>query len=422
VTVATPPPTHAPSPPTDRRGLGPEFVKLWLATAVSTTGDGITVVAGPLLIASLTSDPVLVAGGAVAQQLPWLVLALLSGAVADRVDRRRLVVAVHLCRTVALGVLVTAVATGHATVWLCYVVFFLLGAGETLAETASSAFVPAIVPTERLAGANARLLGTFTVANQFVAKPLGGWLFAVAAAAPFGADALSFVVAAALVFAMRPLPAGGPVVGLAAGPAEKAKSRLVDEIIAGVRWLWGQRLLRTLAVAMGLGNVAFCSAFAVFVLYARHRLGLSPLGYGVLLTTLAVGGVGGTLLAPRLLARLRHGVLLRAGLLVEAVTHLTLALTSLPVVAGGILVLFGVQTTCWGTITMTLRQRAVPAALWSRVSSVYLLLETGGAAVGSVLGGLLAGAFGLTAPFWIAGAEMVLIALASWRALAGPAA
>jgi predicted MFS family arabinose efflux permease len=183
----------------------------------------------------------------------------------------------------------------------------------------------------------------------------------------------------------------------------------------------GQRLLRTLAVAMGLGNVAFCSAFAVFVLYARERLGLSPVGYGVLLTTMAVGGLLGTLVAPRLLRRVGHGPLLRAGLLVEAATHVTLALTGLPVVAGGILVLFGVQTTCWGTITMTLRQRAVPAALWSRVSSVYLLLETGGAAVGSVLGGLLAGAFGLTAPFWIAGAVMLLIALTSWRALGRPA-
>src|SRR5690349_1190924 len=183
--------------------LGADFSKLWTASAVANLGDGVTMAAGPLLVASITTDPAAVAGAVFAQQLPWLLFALLSGAWADRLDRRRLVVTVNLVRAAALTTLVAAVAADLATVPLIYAVLFVLGTGETLADTAASAFVPALVPAERLPTANAWLGATFTVLNQFAAKPLGAWLFVVAAAAPFGLNALSFAVSAALVAGIR---------------------------------------------------------------------------------------------------------------------------------------------------------------------------------------------------------------------------
>lgn len=273
--------------------LGADFGKLWTASAVSNIGDGVTIAAGPLLVASFTTDPALVAGAIFVQQLPWLLLALISGAYVDRLDRRRLIVMVNLLRGLALGALALAMATGGAQIPLVYAVFFLLGVGETLADTASAAFLPAIVPPDGLAGANARLMATFTIGNQFIAKPLGAWLFVVAAALPFGVDALTFVVAAALVSTIRPVPAEPP------GP----RTTLRADIAAGLHWLWRHRLLRTLAVSMGLANVVFCAAFAIFVLYSRQRLGLSDVGYGLLLTTFAVGGLLGTALASRLQVR-----------------------------------------------------------------------------------------------------------------------
>src|SRR5690349_5376924 len=154
--------------------------------------------AGPLLIASLTTDPALVAGAVFAQQLPWLLFALVSGAYVDRLDRRRLVVVVNLVRAAALAALALTVATGRATVPIVYAVVFVLGCGETLADPAASALLPAIVAPDRLAVANARLMSTFTIVNQFAAKPFGAWLFAVGAALPFGVDALSFAASAAL--------------------------------------------------------------------------------------------------------------------------------------------------------------------------------------------------------------------------------
>jgi predicted MFS family arabinose efflux permease len=114
-------------------------------------------------------------------------------------------------------------------------------------------------------------------------------------------------------------------------------------------------------------------------------------------------------------------VLLRAGLVVEALCQLSLALTRRPLVAGVTLVLFGAHAMVWGVVTVSLRQRVVPDRLRGRVNSVYFLFDLGGAALGTLAGGLLARALGITAPFWLAFAAMALLAAAAWRRFA-PAA
>ncbi|GAA3806776.1 MFS transporter [Sphaerisporangium flaviroseum] len=386
--------------------LGADFSKLWTASAVSNVGDGITMAVGPLLVASLTSEPVLVAGAAFAQQLPWLIFALISGVYVDRLDRRRLVIIVDLLRGLALAVLAAAVATSTASVPLIYIVFFLLGVGETLADTAFSALLPATVGPEQLTTANSRLATTTTLGNQILAKPLGGWLFAISPALPFAADALSFLVAAALTSAIRVTPAK-PV----AGDSVRA------DIATALRWLWRHRLLRTLAVSMGVANVAFCAAFAIFALYAQQRLGLSEIGYGLLLTTFGIGGLAGSILAPRLGRRFGARALLRGGLIVEIITHAVLAATTEPLVAAAILIVFGVHSVNWGIVVTTWFQRAVPDELRGRVGSVYALTQVGGAAAGSLLGGLIAQATMITTPFWAAAAAMTAITAAAWRPL-----
>ncbi|MCO8275625.1 MFS transporter [Actinoplanes sp. TRM 88003] len=392
--------------------LGADYWKLWTSSAVSNLGDGITMVAGPLLVASITTDPAAVAGAVFAQQLPWLLFALISGAWADRLDRRRLVVSVNTMRAGAMAVLAVAVGFEVATVPLILTVFFLLGTGETLADTASAVFVPAVVPEAGRPKANSLLYANFNVLNQFAAKPLGGWLFVAAAAVPFAVNALTFALSAALIATIRAItPTPAAPVDRSPRPGVRA------EIGAGVRWLLRHRLLRTLAVTMAVGNVVFCAAFAVFVLYAMRRLGLSDVGYGVLLVAFAVGGFLGTLVAPALIRRIRASYLLRAGLLVEVALHATLALSREPWAVAAMIVVFGVHTTVWGVVVTTIRQRDVPSALFGRVTSVYSFLDLGGAAVGSLLGGVLATAYGLVAPYWIAAVAMALVVVVAWRPL-----
>jgi predicted MFS family arabinose efflux permease len=255
----------------------------------------------------------------------------------------------------------------------------------------------------------------YLVANQLAGGPLGAWLFVVAAALPFGFDAASFVLGAGLIAALRPRPA----VAAAASPGRPRPLRA--DIAEGVRWLWRQRTLRLLAVCLGLMNLTGAGTFAIWVLWARERLGVQGVGFGVLVTAHAAGGLLGTMLAGRLEARLGAAVLLRAGLVVETLCQLSLALTRRPWVAGVTLVLFGAHAMVWGVVTVSLRQRVVPDRLRGRVNSVYFLFDLGGAALGTLAGGLLARALGITAPFWLAFAAMALLATAAWRRFA-PAA
>lgn len=156
--------------------LGPEYWKLWTASTISNLGDGVALVAAPLLAASLTRDPVLVAGLTFAHRLPWLLFTLPSGAVVDRLDRRRVMWTVDAFRASAIGLLGLAVLGGWASLPLMYAVFFSLGTAETLFDNAATSILPAVVPREGLEKANGRLFGAQIVCDDFAGKPLGGFL------------------------------------------------------------------------------------------------------------------------------------------------------------------------------------------------------------------------------------------------------
>ncbi|GGS38292.1 MFS transporter [Actinokineospora fastidiosa] len=385
--------------------LGREFGKLWTATAATNIGDGIALAAGPLLISSLTDDPRLVAGAVFAQQLPWLLFALFSGAWVDRLDRRKVIAVVDVLRAVVVAGLAVAVWGGLATVWVVYLAFFLIGIAETFADTAAGALLPALVAPEALPRANARLTAVLYVGNQFAAPPIGAALFAVAAALPFGVNAVAFLLASAVMLSIRHRPA----------PRERPTTRLTSEIREGVRWLWSHGLLRTLGLCLGVMNLLLMAAFAIYVLYAKERLGLDEIGFGVLITAGAVGGLIGTALVSPLRGRFGEHTLLRAGLVVETLTHVGLALATDAWVAAAITVVFGCHGAIWGVVATSVRQRVVPDELRGRVDSVYRLLVIGGAALGAPLSGVLAVWLGVTGPFWVAAGAMAVLSAVVWR-------
>ncbi len=394
-------------PKRPHHGLGPEFLKLWAASAVSNVGDGVTVVAAPLLAASLTRDPLLVAGLAFAVQLPWLLLSLVSGAIVDRLDRRIVMGAVAAFRSALIGVLGLVVLADAASIPLLYCVFFLLGAAETVFDPASVTVLPTIVPREGLPKANARLAGTSTVVNVFVGPPLGSFLFAAAAALPFLIAGASFAAACALVLALR------GTFRVERGE-DTPPPRLRGEIAEGVRWLARHRLLRSMAMALGLMNLTMAAWNSILVLFATERLGLGPRGFGLLLSAYALGGTAASVVAQQVITRLGPGRTLRIGLLIEAGTAMVLALTGEPFVAGAVLALFGFHAIVWGTLTISLRQELIPSALLGRVNSAYDMIGKGTSALGVVVGGLLAANFGLVSPFWFAASGMTLLTLVVW--------
>ena len=389
-----------------RSPLGRDYRRLWVANAVSVTGDGVTVAAGPLLAASITHDPLLVAGTLFAQQLPWLIFGPFGGALVDRLEPTRLMVIVDLLRAAAVGGLAASVFAGSAHLAALYGALFILGVGSTVSDTAVLSLPPLLVGPDDLVRSNAGLQGVQFVGADLVGPPLGAYLFVLAAGLPFAFDAATFVVGAALIASIRRRRTTHPV---------PDRTRLRQEISEGIRWLLAHPGLRMLAVAICVMNITLGSVLAILVLYVRERLGLGALGYGVLLACGAAGGVIGTVIVKRLLAWFGASLLLRVGLIIECATHVSLALTRRPWVAALTLVIFGVHGGVWNVVTVTLRQKVVPEQLLGRVNSVYNTFSFGGFALGSLVGGLLARGFGLTAPFWVAAVAVAVVAILAWR-------
>ncbi|GAA4242040.1 hypothetical protein GCM10022254_73310 [Actinomadura meridiana] len=172
-----------------------------------------------------------------------------------------------------------------------------------------------------------------------------------------------------------------------------------------------------MSVTVGLSNLGLGAAFSVAVLIARERLGVGPAGYGFLLTAGAVGGVVGGLAAGRIIALLGTGTTLRAGLVIETLIHPGLALTRSAITAGGLFALLSFHLVVLSTIGASLRQQIVPARLLGRVHSAYRLVTNSGMCLGSILGGVLAHYFGLTAPFWLGLARAAALTACAWRIL-----
>jgi MFS family permease len=392
-------------PGTDRKP-GRGFGKLWAAAAVSGLGDGVTQIAGPLLAVSITRSPALVAGLMVAQQLPWMLFALPSGAMVDRADRRLAMAAASVARAAALAVLGVMVVTGHASMPLLYVIFFAVGCAGLVFENASTAVLPALAGRAGLERANGRLQSATTLARSLIAQPLGAWLFALAAWVPFLLDAGGLMLVAALA-ATLPALVNAPCAGR---PRVTLRAAMRD----GVRWLLGHRLLRTLAVTVAVSNVGLGAVFAVLVLVARVRLGVGPLGYGILLASSAVGGIVGGLLADRVIAAIGAGWVLRAEMIVEILSYLGLAVTHSAVAAGVLLALLGMHLVMFSTVSASLRQSLAPPDMLGRVHGAYRAASNGGLFVGAALGGVLGSCLGLTAPFLLGFVSMAAVSAVVW--------
>jgi MFS family permease len=386
--------------------LGANYVRLWSAATVSNLGDGVTLAALPLLAASLTRSPTSIAAISLAGTLPWLLFALLGGALADRLDRRRTMAYVDGFRMLAMGALAVLVLTGTETLPLIALVAFALGTAETLFDNAAQAILPNVVDTGVLEVANGRLYAAEVVSNQFVGPPLGAFLFAAAAAAPFLVDAGTFGLAALAVVGMR--GSFRPVREL---DADQARPSIRADIAEGLRWLRRHELLRTLALVLGMLNLLEAGVMAVLVLYALEVLDISQQGYGVLLTAAGVGALAGSLLARRFSALVGPGTLLIVAVITIGAATLVPAIWANPVAVGASLAVVGAVGVAWNVVTVSLRQAIVPDALLGRVNSAYRLLGWGTMPIGALLGGVLARTFGLRAPFVVGGIVPIVIGL-----------
>jgi MFS family permease len=373
--------------------LGVPFQRLWSASTVSNLADGVLKVALPLVAVRYTDSPALVAGLTFALTLPWLLFALPAGALADRLDRRHAMIGANVARALLVVALAAvALVPDAGSIAVLYVVAFGVGVTETLYDTAAQSILPQVVPRTALPRANGRLYAAELTANQFVGPPLGGLLVAAGAAVAFGLPGALWALAVGLL------------VGLPGSyrPERTTRTTLRADIAEGLRFLWHDRILRTLALMVGGINFASNAAFAIFVLYAvgpDSPLGLSEPAYGVLLTTTAVGAFAGSFVAERVV-----GLVGRARSLALTVLS-TVALVGVPAVTtnawviGAVYAVGGAGIAVWNVVTVSLRQRITPDALLGRLNSCYRLVAWGTMPLGAAVGGLLGEVFGLRSVF-----------------------
>jgi len=398
-----------PLPPSSAAVLPPSFRRLVIAWAGSLTGDGLRLIALPLLAVSVNCSAAAVAAVAVASSLPWLLVAIPAGALVDRLDPARVMAAAHLVRAAFTLVLVAVIVTGTVTIPVLCAIGFAITSAETFADGSAQSLLVRIVPHAVLERANARFVTVETLALDLAGPLAAGVLFVLAPWAPFAVSAGCFVGAAITVGGIRtarpadPGTAESEAIGILPGPLGQVK--------AGLRRLLSDPVLRVLVITVAVMAVANAATDAVLVLYGTETLAMSDASYPTLLVAYSVGTLIAATLVGRANSRLRGGRVMIAALFGISATMLVLGLLPHVVVALGAYAVMGLAGGTWNVLSATRRQRRTPRSMIARVSSAFRVIAWGVIPLGAALGGVVGQRWGVSAVYVIAGAVIAALGL-----------
>ena len=379
------------------RGLGSRFYGLFTATGISSTGDGLVAVALPLLALTLTRNPLAIAGVTAVSKGATALVCLPAGVMADRVGRRRMMIACNLLAGAVLLGLVLAMSVGRADLAMVYLVAAVLAMSDVTYNLAMQGVFPDVIGSpEHLGVANGRLSSMDGAGEQFVGPGVGGVLFAAARRLPFFADGLSFFVSALLVRTSVP----GPVKD---STAQGERRTWYRDFRQGLTVFVRQPALKLLSANFGV--LSFCQSmfFGLLVVYGRYSLHLSPAGYGLFLASAAVLGVIGAFFGGSLLRRFGPGRIILAGAAAAVISWATLAFTGNAVLAVFVFGLQEIGIAVANVGSVTTRQRLIPRELYGRVSSVHRVISAGLSPLGAIVGGVVASVADVRAAMFLAG-------------------
>ena len=382
-----------------------DYRRFWSAAALSNLGDGARFAALPLLALTLTDDPVAIGLVVAILRVPWVVIGPLGGVFVDRVDRRRLMVEAQLAQGVIVGGLAVWLVAGEPLLLALYAIAFVLGTGEVLVDTASQAAVPQLAPAgpDGLERANGRLVAAQTLLDSVVGMPMGAALFAVAVALPFAVDAVSFVLSAVLLLAVRT-----PLQAERSSEPSTVRADLREGFVA----LWRSRLLREMAISVGLINVTLSASLAMFVIFVIDELGGSGTSYGVLLAIGAVGGFLGALVAARFVRGVGRRLTIVVATAVVGISTGAMAFASSAAVLAVFFFVAALAVTVANVTGSSIRQAVVPSELLGRVVASFRLIGMLGVPLGALAGGVIGAAAGVRAVYLVAGIFSILPLLA----------
>jgi MFS family permease len=381
------------------------FRALWIASVVSNIGSWMQDVGESWLMTSLTLSPVLVALVETAGSLPVVLAALPAGALADIVDRRRLLIVMQVWMVIVATAMGLMALTGHMTTGRLLSLTFLLGIGTAVTNPVWQAITPELVPSEDLPAALS-LGGVAVNIARAVGPAIGGLI--IAASGPwvvFFINAVSFFAVFFVVYRWQPAPRTSKL------PPEE----IISAMRAGTRYLRHSPELQTVLLRCAVFIICASALWALLPQQARRGLGLSSFGYGGLLGCLGIGAIAGAWLLPSLRARFATNQLVAGGSIVFALSAIALAYLHSFLVLAIALVVAGIA---WISVLASLNVSAQAATTpWvrARVLAVYLLVFTGGLALGSALWGFVAGRFGISTALLISAVGLVIGLLVTWR-------
>jgi MFS family permease/quinol monooxygenase YgiN len=383
----------------------PVFRSLWMAAVASNIGTWMHDVGAVWLMTSLTPSPIMVALMQTATSLPFFLLALPAGALADIVDRRRLLLLMQGWMLIAAALLGILTLIGAITPWLLLAFTFALGMGAAMTTPAWQAITPELVSREELPTAVA-LSGVGINLARAIGPALGGLIVAGAGSqAVFWLNAASFVGVMLVLYRWQHSPRQSAL------PAE----HVLGAMRAGVRYIRHAPAVCAVLMRAGLFILCGSAVWALLPLVARRELGLDALGYGGLLGSMGAGAIAGAFVLPKVRQRVVVDRLVAGATAVFAVV--TLALASLRELWGLWVVMFagGVAWIALMSSFNVAAQAAVPPWVRARGLAVYLLVFQGGMAAGSVLWGAVAARLGIPVALIAAGAGLLLGLLAAKR-------
>ncbi len=381
--------------------LPPAFARLAWANLAAQSAEQLSLAAVPLVaVLMLGSGPGEVGLLAAVQTLPFLLLSIPLGVLADRTSRRQLMVGAELLRAISLVVLLVMVLTGQLSIFWLAVVGFAGAVGTVAFSVAAPAMVPSLVPRQLLARANGRLELARSAAYAGGPALAGALVAWVGGASAFLLAALLSAAAVALLIRLNE-----PVRTLA--PARHP----LREIQEGAQFVWRHEYLRPMLLTGIAWNIAWFVMQAAYVPYAVRVLGLSTQAVGITLGMYGAGMVVGALLAPRIVGAMRFGRAIQFGPAVSVAASGAMAATLLlpaGVLAALSFFLFGAGPIIWTITTTTLRQSVTPGEMLGRVGAVFLTVNAGSRPVGAAIGGLVGASWGEAACLLLAFAGFVL--------------
>jgi MFS family permease len=376
---------------------------LWSGQVVSTLGTRVSSVAYPLLVLALTHSPAKAGIVGFAQTLPYMLFFLPAGALVDRWNRKRIMLAADACRALALGSIAVGLAVGPLPFAQIVVAAFIEGTGYVFFRLSESAALPQIVPRPQLPTAVARNQARDQGAD-LAGQPLGGVLFGITRLLPFAADAVSYAISFVSLLFVRPA---------FQEQRERTPFRLRAEISEGVTWLCRHAFLRATVILVAGSNFAWSAMILALIVRAKD-LGASPAVIGLILGFIGGGAILGSFAAPSVQRRVAPSLVVIGSFTIWAFGALALGFLTNPWAIGAVWALAGFFGPVFNVAISGYRYALVPDRLLARVQSAAGVIGWGAIPLGQLAAGFLLQSLGaVTAIFILAGVMFAVAAAAA---------